>query len=85
MSTLVEQNLEEIRIKVRGVAQISIEHPPRYDSQSHGSVEAAVKIIRGHFRTLKLCLEARIGKVVPTNHALLPWLIEYTALILAAT
>ena len=38
LHTLVEQSLEEIRIKVRGVAQISTEHPPRYDSQSNASV-----------------------------------------------
>ena len=82
---LVEQSLEEIRIKVRGVAQVSIEHSPRYDSQSNGGVEAGVRILRGHFRTLKLCLEARIGKVIPTNHALIPWLLEYTAMMLAAT
>ena len=80
---LVEQSLEEIRIKVRGVAQISTEHPPRYDSQSNGGVETGVRILRSQFRTLKLCLEARIGKVIPTNHALVPWLLEYAALLLA--
>ena len=85
LHTLVEQSLEEIRIKVRGVAQISTEHPPRYDSQSNGGVETGVRILRGHFRTLKLCLEARIGKVIPTNHALVPWLLEYAAMILAVT
>ena len=41
---LVEQSMEEIRIKVRGVAQISTEHPPRYDSQwrpAYGSSDAS--------------------------------------------
>ena len=83
LRTLVEQSLEEIRIKVRGVAQISIEHPSRYDSQSNGGVETDVRILQGQFRTLKLFLEARIGKVIPTNHALVPWLLEYAALLLA--
>ena len=83
LHTLVEQSLEEIRIKVRGVIQISTEHPPKYDSQSNGGVETGVRLIRGQFRTLKLCLEARIGKVIPTSHALVPWLLEYSALLLA--
>ena len=83
LHTLVEQSLEEIRIKVRGVIQIYTEHPPKYDSQSNGGVETGVRILRGQFRTLKLCLEAWIGKVIPTNHALVPWLLEYAALLLA--
>ena len=83
LHTLVEQSLEEIRIKVRGVTQVSTEHPPKYDSQSNGGVETGVRLIRGQFRTLKLCLEARIGKIVPINHAIVPWLLEYAALLLA--
>ena len=39
-------------------------------------------LIRGLFRTLKLCLEARIGKVIPVGHALIPWLLEHTAMLL---
>ena len=83
LCTMIEQSLEEIRIKVRGVAQISVEHPPRYDSQSNGGVETGVRLIRGHFRTLKLCLESRIGKIVPIDHALMHWMMEYTALLMA--
>ena len=37
--------------------------------------------MRGLFRTLKLCLEARIGKYVPVEHALVPWLLEHTCLL----
>ena len=82
LKALVEQSLEEIRIKVKGITQISVEHPPRYESQSNGGIETGVRIIRGQFRTLKLCLEARLGKIVPVNHALIPWLLEYTALLI---
>ena len=39
-------------------------------------------LIRGLFRTLKLALEARIEKSIPIGHALVPWLIEHTALLL---
>ena len=78
LRTLIEQSLEEIRIKVRGVSQISVEHPPRYDSQSNGGVETGVRFIRWQFRTFKLCLEARICKIVPIKHALVHWMIVQT-------
>ena len=76
LKAVLEQSLEEIRIKVKGVTQISVEHPPRYDSQSNGGIETGVRIIRGKSRTAKLCLEARLGKIVPINHALVAWLLD---------
>ena len=39
-------------------------------------------LIRGLFRTLKLALEAKIETHIPIGHALVPWLIEHTALLL---
>ena len=39
-------------------------------------------LVRGLFRTLKLCLEARIGKIIPVGHALIPWLLEHTTMLL---
>ena len=39
-------------------------------------------IIRGLFRTIKLCLEARIGKIIPIGHALILWLLEHTTMLL---
>ena len=44
-----------------------------------------VKLVRGLFRTLKLCLEARIGKYISTNHALVPWFLQHTCALLNAT
>ena len=40
-------------------------------------------LIRGLFRTLKLGLEASIGKRIPVDHAIIPWLLEHTALLLS--
>ena len=48
------------------------ESPAAYESQPNGGVEVGVKIVRGQFRTLKLCLEQRLGKYVPVDHALMP-------------
>ena len=39
-------------------------------------------LVQGLFRTLKLCLEARIGKYVPPDHPLVPWLLQHTCLLL---
>ena len=80
--TLVVQALERARVKCEGVESISQEHPARYDSQSNGGIEVGVQLIRGLFRTLKLCAEARIGKFIPVSHAIVSWLLEHTALLL---
>ena len=34
------------------------------------------------FRTLKLCLEARVERYIPVNHAIVPWLLEHARLTL---
>ena len=52
--------------------QISLENAAKYDSQSNGITEVGVAFIRGIFRTLKLCLEARIERYIPVDHALVP-------------
>ena len=80
---LVEQALELAPVQCRGLASISQEHPPAYDSQSNGGVEVGVKLIRGLFRTLKLCNEARIDKFIPVDHPVVAWLLEHTCLILS--
>ena len=54
-----------LRIKTAdddSVTTISKEDPAPYDSQGNGGIEVGVMILRGLFRTLKLCLEARLGK-----------------------
>ena len=64
------------------LTKISSEKPPAYDSQSNGAVEVGVMLIRGLFRTLKLFLEHKIQKHIPIENALIPWLLEHTALLL---
>ena len=60
------------------------ESPAAYDSQSNGGTEVGVRIIRGMFRTLKLCLEARLNKYLPVNHPITAWLLEHTCMLLNA-
>jgi len=69
-------------LKVSGVDQAGEEHSPPYDSQANGSVENAVKLVKCRMRTLKLCLERRIGKRIPPKHPIMSWLAPHAAAIL---
>ena len=68
----------------KSLENVQTESPAAYESQSDGGIEVGVKIVRGQFRTLKLCLEQRLGKYVPVDHALMPWLLEHTCIVLNA-
>ncbi len=63
------------------MGKVRDEQSPAHDSQGKGGVEVGVVRIRGLFRTLRLGLEASIGKKVPVDHAIMPWLLEHTALL----
>ena len=82
LQALVSRSLELVRVKVEQVTRISSETPPAYDSQSNGSVELGVMLVRGMFRTIRLCLEARIGRTIPVDHAVIPWLLEHACLLI---
>ena len=43
-----------------------------------------MKIVRGVFRTLKLCLEARLGKYLPVAHAITAWLLQHACTVINA-
>ena len=47
--------------RIQGLDQCLEEHPPEYDPQSNGSAETGVNLVKGHIRTLKSCLESKIG------------------------
>ena len=66
------------------VESISIEHSAEHGSQSNGGTECGIRAVRGMFRTVKLCLEERLGHKVPPTHPLMTWLIEFPALLLNA-
>ena len=82
LQALIQRSLEVLRANT-SVDKISDEQSPAYDSQSNGGTEVGVMLIRGLFRTLRLGLEAAIGKRIPINHAIIPWLLEHTVLLLS--
>ena len=74
---LLAEALRELRIQ--GLEQCLEEHPPEYDPQANGSAEVGVKLVKGHFRTAKSCLESKIGFKIPVQHPLVAWLVRQAA------
>ena len=52
------------------------------DSQSNGFIERAIQDVEGQIRTIKLDFESRAGEQIPSTHDLVPWLVEYAAVLL---
>ena len=62
--------------------QVVQEAPPAYEPQSNGSVENAVKQVKGMVRTLMLALQARIQGEIPVDHPVMLWLVEHASELL---
>ena len=78
---LLEHALTEARYTVKDLEQVLEEHPNTYDSRGNGQIQAVVKQVAGMLRTNKLDLEKRLGKKIPLQSPVLPWLVEYAAFI----
>ncbi len=79
---VLTDTMKTARVELPDLDQITEEHGARYDSSSNGVAENAVKQVQRMLRTLKLCLESRIGRRIPTNHAIMTWMVEHAAWIL---
>ena len=64
------------------VARTIHEQSPVADSQSNGFIERAIQDIEGQVRTIKSDFEPRAGEKIPSSHDLIPWLVEYAAVLL---
>ena len=78
---LLSEALRELRIQ--GLEQTLEEHSPEYDPQANGSAEVAVRLLKGHLRTLRSSLEAQIGFRIPVRHALMTWLVRHAAALIS--
>ena len=74
--------IELAKVECKSFEHLTKEQPAAYDSQSNGGTEVGVRLVRGLLRTVKLCLEARIGKYIPVDHAVMPWMVEHVCLLL---
>ncbi len=84
LQALVRRLLEITKVQCHDLEQLTKEDPATYDSKSNGATEVGVHLVRGLFRTLKLCLEERIDKFIPVDHHVLAWLLQHTCLLLNA-
>ena len=67
---------------VRQPSRTIHERSPVGSSQSNGFIERGIQDEEGHIRTVKLDFESRIGSKIPSTHDLIPWLIEYAAVLI---
>ncbi len=79
---LLKDALKTARVEITELEQIQDEQAVKYDSKNNGDVEKAAKQVTKLLRTLKICLEKRVGKKIPTSHPLLTWLVEHSAWLL---
>ncbi|MBS94029.1 MAG: hypothetical protein CL799_06265 [Chromatiales bacterium] len=80
--SLINKALKVLKCQVEGLESAMPEHSQEYDSQANGGTEVGIRAVRGLFRTLKLCLEKRIGRSIPPQHPITAWLIEHTAMLI---
>ena len=64
-----------------GVTQLGRESPPAYDSKSNGLIEIGVRSLRAQFRTMRSCLQRRLGKLIPVAHPVSAWLLEHCCML----
>jgi hypothetical protein len=88
LQTMIDRAMHLLRVRTaEGGSEASLrrltkETSAPYDSQSNGGTEVGVMLVRGIFRTLKLCLEGHLQKYIPVAHPVVPWLLEHSAFLL---
>jgi len=70
------------RRAAEGGGAFVVEQSPVGESQSNGVVERGIQAVAGQTRVLLDALETRWGVQIPTNHPIIPWIVEYSALTL---
>jgi hypothetical protein len=80
----VTMALMALRCNVEDMESVTTEQSAKYDSQANGSTEIGIRAARGMVRTMRSCLEKRIGQKVPVNHPLMSWLVEHVGVLLDA-
>ena len=77
---LVRESLKAMRVEL-DIETASEEHSPAYDSQANGMVENGIRNTRGLFRTLRSCLQGRLGRTISVEHPLMAWLLEHVSML----
>ena len=81
---VITEALIRMKVDVKELETISQEFPEKYESQSNGMTEVGVKIFRGHFRTLRSCMQRSLGAEIPVDHPIMAWIVSHTCLLINA-
>jgi hypothetical protein len=65
-----------------GSGKYVVEQSPVRSSQSNGVIERGIQSVEAQIRVLTSALEKRWKVELPSKHAVMPWIIEYAALLL---
>ena len=65
-----------------GGGRMTVEMSPVGQSQSNGIAERAIQSVEGQTRVLKDALEGRLKMRIPAQHPMMPWLVEWAAVVL---
>jgi hypothetical protein len=84
LQALVTSSLRAMRIEVPELEQITKEAPVPYLSKSNGGTEVGIRNVRKDFRTMRMCLEDRLGHKVPVEHPICSWLLQHVAFLQTA-
>jgi hypothetical protein len=84
LKALVTQVIESIKVNWEDLEKVNLEHPQEYDSQSNGMIENAIKQIRAQYRTMRTCLQRRVSRHIPADHAVSAWLLEHCCTVMNA-
>ncbi len=68
LKAMAEEAILAAKARIGNLDSLSREAPEPYESQSNGMTEIGVRAIRAQFRTLKSCLERRLGAKIPVSH-----------------
>jgi hypothetical protein len=71
LKALAEEAILAAKARIGTLEGISREAPEPYDSQSNGMTEIGVRMVRAQFRTLRACLERRLGVELPVSHPIM--------------
>ena len=77
---LGEEAMKDLRITME---QVATDHPPPYDSQANGQAESGCKSVRGQLKTIRNCLQRRLGQRIPARHPLMAWMVPHAAFLIS--
>ena len=80
-----EKALEAVAraVKVKREHPTLLQNSPKGESQSNGAAENAVQQVEDQVRCMKLGLEDRLRRKIPTNHPLVAWVVQYVGDVLS--